>query len=199
MGKDQSSTVAYEVSQPVAEDKLRYPTLPSEQSTPVKRYKLNQMHTLRGSPTNKILESLSATEHWLDIAKAPGAVPSPLFDAPAVSTTVKGSGIETTKEDLKEATIQLSPVQAAREELANAFREREAYRLKLNNGYSSSNASDFKDKAKAYIAKRYELIEHMPSGELNDEDGAKFPYLSPMDTGPPPVSVKISLYYPKSR
>lgn len=97
------------------------------------------------------------------------------------------------------ATMQPTSEQIAREAVAKAFREREAYRTKLNNAYSILNASGFKEKAKEYKEKRFELIAQMAFETLNEEDAANFPYLSAMDTGPPPVCRKFELVFVKVR
>lgn len=171
----------------VTESNLPYPTPPKIPSTPVKRYELGQMHKLRESPLAQGIEGLPTTENWMETAKAPGTFADPFLVEPKASITDPEPSHEAFEKE-KAAIPRPSLEEIAREALVNAFQEREAYRLRLNNSYSSSIASVFKDKAKAYKEKRYELISHMPSGRLNDEDAAKFPYLSSMDAGPPPVS-----------
>lgn len=93
----------------------------------------------------------------------------------------------------QKATMRPISEQMARESVVEAFREREECRIKLNNAYSLPNASDFKEKAKAYNKKRFELIAQMPLRELDEEDAINFPYLSAMDTGPPPVCRDVQL------
>ncbi|KAM0714864.1 hypothetical protein Q7P37_009328 [Cladosporium fusiforme] len=185
-GQEASSGVSNNVVPDQAEDKQYLPIPSEDHLTPVKRYGPGQMLKLRGSPMAKAPRDLPYKEHWMAIAKQPLQTVDPFSGGLEVSVMVPNTDNEILGRG-REATPRPSPEQIAREAVADAYREREAYRLKLNNGYSITNAYDFKEKAKAYKHRRYDLIALMPSGVLNEEDEARFPYLSSMDTGPPPV------------